>query len=127
MTIRRGPDRRQRWLKVGSWETTSDGDRRVCASCGTPVRSYQYRFHPPESPMFERCVGLAWCSGCRIYSGSMVHVPRKQVLVDALASLPRDQRERMERSEIGLIDHLDRQFGGDGAPPGRRRPDGPVG
>ncbi|SPF02692.1 hypothetical protein SMA5143A_3450 [Streptomyces sp. MA5143a] len=59
--------------------------------------------------MFERCVGLAWCLGCRIYTGAMVHVPRKRVLVDALASLPRDQRERLGRSEVELIEFLARQ------------------
>ncbi|MBD0673579.1 hypothetical protein BU198_23405 [Streptomyces sp. CBMA156] len=62
--------------------------------------------------MFERCIGLSWCSGCRIYSGNMVHVPRKQVLVDVLASLPREQRERLERSETRLIEFLDRQARG---------------
>lgn len=73
------------------------------------MRSYQYRFHPPESPMFERCVGLGWCSGCRIYSGAMVHVPRSTVLVDALASLPPERRERLLRSETRLIEFLDRR------------------
>ncbi|WP_327733126.1 hypothetical protein OG749_03910 [Streptomyces nojiriensis] len=87
-----------------------DGDRRVCAACGTPVRSYQYRFYPPESALFERCIGFAWCSGCRIYSGNMVHVPRKRVLVDALAPLPREQRERIARSETRLIEFLDRRL-----------------
>src|SRR5215469_17021662 len=24
---------------------------------------------------FERCIGLAWCLGCRIYTATMVHVP----------------------------------------------------
>jgi hypothetical protein len=57
--------------------------------------------------MFERCIGLAWCSGCRIYSGNMVHVSRKRVLVDALASLPREYRERLLGSETGLIEFLD--------------------
>ncbi|MFD8543095.1 hypothetical protein [Streptomyces sp. NPDC059649] len=57
--------------------------------------------------MFERCIGLAWCSVCRVYIGSMVHVPRKRALVDALASLPRDERERLERSETSLIAFLD--------------------
>lgn len=94
MTTRRAPAGRQHWLKVGTWDTVADGGRRICAACGTPVRSYRYRFHPPGSAVFERCVGLAWCSGRRIYSGHMVHVPRKRVLVDALASLPREQRER---------------------------------
>lgn len=59
--------------------------------------------------MFERCIGLAWCSGCRIYFGSMVHVPRKEVLVDALAPLPPEERERLSRSETRLIEFLDRE------------------
>ncbi|MFV2121618.1 hypothetical protein ACE14D_25550 [Streptomyces sp. Act-28] len=46
----------------------------------------------------------------------MVHVPRQRVLVDALASLPHDQRERLKRSETGLIEHLDRQARGGAAP-----------
>jgi hypothetical protein len=84
----------------------------MCAACGSDVRSYEYRFHPPESWMFERCVGFAWCSGCRIYSGGMVNVPRSRVLVDALASLPEDQREPLRRREGALIEYLDRQAGG---------------
>ncbi|MBT1185259.1 hypothetical protein HET69_14895 [Streptomyces sp. CJ_13] len=59
------------------------------------------------SSSFERCIGLAWCSGCRIYSGDMVHVPRKRVLVDALASLPADDRDQLRRTEAALIDYLD--------------------
>ncbi|MBB4796162.1 hypothetical protein [Streptomyces nodosus] len=62
--------------------------------------------------MFERCIGLAWCSTCRIYSGNMVYVPRKRVLVDLLASLPAEQRERLLRSATRLIDFLDRQARG---------------
>ena len=62
--------------------------------------------------MFERCIGLAWCAGCRIYSGNMVHVPRKRVLVDLLASLPLEQRERLLRSETRVIEFLDRQARG---------------
>ncbi|MDH6706644.1 hypothetical protein P3T27_003371 [Kitasatospora sp. MAA19] len=58
--------------------------------------------------MFERCIGFSWCSGCRIYSGNMVHIPRKRVLVDALASLPQEQRERLLRSETRLVEFLDR-------------------
>ncbi|WP_262371320.1 hypothetical protein [Streptomyces sp. WAC01526] len=38
----------------------------------------------------------------------MVHVPRKRALVDALASLPREQQERLARSESRLIEFLDR-------------------
>lgn len=62
--------------------------------------------------MFERCIGFAWCSTCRIYSGNMVHIPRKRVLVDALASLPPEQHERLLRSETGLIEFLDRRLRG---------------
>lgn len=71
--------------------------------------------------MFHRCIGFAWCSTCRIYSGHMVHVPRKRVLVDALASLPPEQREQLLRSETRLIEFLDRQTQGlDGQPsPGK--------
>ncbi|WP_460072916.1 hypothetical protein [Streptomyces sp. YKOK-I1] len=39
----------------------------------------------------------------------MVHVPRERVLVDALASLPADDRDRLLRKEAALIDHLDRR------------------
>lgn len=75
--------------------------------CHEPVRSYQYRYHPPESSSFERCIGFVWCSGCRIYSGAMVYVHRKRVLVDALASLAVDDRDRLLRSEAALVDYLD--------------------
>ncbi|MET7529923.1 MULTISPECIES: hypothetical protein [Streptomyces] len=37
----------------------------------------------------------------------MVHVPRKRVLVDALASLPADDRDQLRRTEAALIDYLD--------------------
>lgn len=96
-----------------TWDTVPDGDRRVCAACGTPIRSYQYRFHPPGSTMFERCVGLAWCSSCRIYCSNLVHIPRQRVLVDALASLPLELRERLLRSEARLIKFLDHDARGD--------------
>ena len=99
-------------MKVSTWVTVSDGDQRVCTACGTTVRSYRFRLHPPESSMFERCVGLAWCSGCRVYTGAVVHVPRVRVLVDALASLPEGRRERLLRSEAALIDYLDGQADG---------------
>ncbi|MCX4430205.1 hypothetical protein [Streptomyces mirabilis] len=39
----------------------------------------------------------------------MVHVPRERVLVDALASLPPGDRERLLRKEAALIDYLDRR------------------
>ncbi len=70
------------------------------------MRSYQYRYYPAESDFYERCIGFAWCSGCRIYSGSMVYVPRKRVLMDALAGLAPQERERLKRSEVQLIEYL---------------------
>ncbi|MFI8504126.1 hypothetical protein ACIGFK_37305 [Streptomyces sp. NPDC085524] len=97
-----------------NWDTVPDGDRRVCVACGTPARSYQYRFHPPESFLFERCIGLAWCSACRIYTTNLVYVPRKRVLADSLAALPAEQQERLLRSETRLVDFLDRRARGGG-------------
>ncbi|WP_020551541.1 hypothetical protein [Embleya scabrispora] len=76
------------------------------------MRAYQFRTYPPESTMFERCIGLAWCSECRLYVGAMVYIPRTRPLVDALASLPADERARLLRKEMALIDYLDRQAGG---------------
>lgn len=70
------------------------------------VRGYRYRFHAAESEFFERCVGLAWCSGCRIYTGVMVHVPKDEVLVDALADLPVGQQEQLRGSERKLVEYL---------------------
>jgi hypothetical protein len=81
---------------------------RTCAACGTPVRSYRYRLHPPDRSQFERCVGLAWCSGCRVYSEQLVHVPRSRALIDVLAALPRERREHIERSEARMVAFLDR-------------------
>lgn len=62
--------------------------------------------------MSERCIRLAWCSTCLIYSGDMVYVSRKRVLVDLLESLPPEQRERLLRSETRLIEFLDRKARG---------------
>lgn len=70
------------------------------------MRSYQYRFYPAESSFYERCIGLSWCPGCRIYSAAMVRVPRDQLLSDALASLPPEQRHHLQASEIRLIEYL---------------------
>ncbi|MGY3340145.1 hypothetical protein ACVW0K_006244 [Streptomyces filamentosus] len=38
----------------------------------------------------------------------MVRVPRTRSLVDALASLPPEERARLHRSEVKLIDRLER-------------------
>ncbi|MCB5179583.1 hypothetical protein [Streptomyces antimicrobicus] len=109
----RGPEEQRRphdsWRKDATWHTVARDDRRVCAACGALVRSYQYRFHPPESSMFERCIAFAWCPVCRVYVSHLVHIPREQVLVDALAVLPSEQRARLLRSETRLVAYLDRQ------------------
>jgi len=73
------------------------------------VRGYRYRYYPVDSDLYERCVGFAWCSGCRIYTGNMIHVPRGAVIVDELAHLPAEQRDQLRRSEWKLIDYLDRR------------------
>ncbi|MGW5114990.1 hypothetical protein ACWEQ8_05980 [Streptomyces noursei] len=38
---------------------------------------------------------------------AVVHAPRTRILVDALASLPQDQRQRLLRKEVALIAYLD--------------------
>ncbi|WP_268257341.1 hypothetical protein [Kitasatospora indigofera] len=37
----------------------------------------------------------------------MVHVARRRVLIDALASLPADDRDQVLRKEAALVDYLD--------------------
>jgi hypothetical protein len=92
---------------LGSLATRRDCDRRVCVTCGWSIRSYTYRCHPAKSGSFERCIGLAWCSKCRIYTGTMVYVRRAEVLVNALAGLPAERQAELRRSESMLIDFLD--------------------
>ncbi len=70
--------------------------------------SYRYRVHPPPDDSFERCIGLAWCSTCREYSGAMVSVPHGEHLPDPLVGLSGLERERLTRSEVKLLEHLDR-------------------
>jgi hypothetical protein len=78
------------------------------SACDGETRSYRCRHYAPSDSSYERCVGLTWCSSCREYSGAMVHVPRDEHLPDALADLPRSERERLARSEVKLLDYLDR-------------------
>jgi len=66
------------------------------------------RYYEPSDSSYERCVGLAWCSACSEYSGAMVYVPRGEQLTDVLADLPGPERERLARSEVKLLDYLDR-------------------
>ena len=105
MTAQPNPGQ-SRWTKVASWQTRPDGNQRACATCGTVVRGYRYRFHPDASSLFERCIGLAWCSGCRVYEATIVYVPRDEILADALADLPADRQEQLRRSERKLVEYL---------------------
>jgi len=93
------------WSKVSSIHAVRDQDTVVCHGA---IYSYRYRLYPPSDRSFERCVGLAWCSNCREYSGAMVFVPRGERLSDLLADLPVPERERLMRSEVKLLDYLDR-------------------
>jgi hypothetical protein len=90
------------WWKVSSIHQSSG------STCTGRIYSYRYRYYGPADSSYERCVGLAWCTLCREYSGAMVHVPRQVELWDALAALPEAERERLSRSEWRLIEHLDR-------------------
>jgi hypothetical protein len=99
-------------VRVSRWKTRLAGDRRVCDVCETVIRRYRYRFHRAESPSFERCVGVVWCSQCRVFDGSMVYVPRDVVLVDALAGLPPKLRYQLRHSDPKLVQYLDVCGGG---------------
>ncbi|QUQ71355.1 hypothetical protein [Kutzneria sp. CA-103260] len=92
---------RYRWRKVN---TVHD----QATECAGEVRHHTYRFYMPDSPRYERCVGLGWCSRCRRWQATMVHVPRAVDLPDPLAGLDPDQRDRLRRSEYALVRHLDR-------------------
>jgi hypothetical protein len=66
-----------------------------------------HRNHCPNC-LWSRHLDRNWCSACRSYAGATVYVPRDRVLWDALADLPDHERERSSRSEVKLIDYLDR-------------------
>ncbi|MEV6525359.1 hypothetical protein AB0M43_25730 [Longispora sp. NPDC051575] len=93
------------WSKVGAVHGARGGDAVACAG---GIHSHRYRLHPPADSSYERCVGLTWCSNCREYAGAMVFVPRDEHLPDLLAELPAAERERLARSELTMLDHLDR-------------------
>jgi hypothetical protein len=77
-------------------------------ACEGEIHSYRYRYHAPSDSSYVRCIGLAWCSTCREYSGAMVYVPRGEHLTDLLADLPAAEQQRLARSEVKLLDYLDR-------------------
>jgi hypothetical protein len=94
------------WSKVSAIHRPPDDANAV--ACDGDIYTYRYRFNAPSDSSYERCVGLAWCSTCREYSGAMVSVPRSEHLPDLLADLPTAERERLARSEMKLLDYLDR-------------------
>ncbi|MEJ3746377.1 hypothetical protein WEI85_24190 [Actinomycetes bacterium KLBMP 9797] len=93
------------WSKVSTVHGVRDEDAVVCDG---DIYSYRYRFYAPSDRFYERCIGLAWCTICREYSGAMVFVPRSERLPDLLAELPTPERERLACSELKLLDYLDR-------------------
>ena len=95
------------WTKVSTIHPRTSANRSA-EQCGGDIYSYTYRHYRSESTRYHRCIGLSWCSRCRHYTGTMVGVPPDRVLVDALADLPPRERERLYRSELRLLDHLDR-------------------
>jgi hypothetical protein len=92
------------WRKVNRIHDRHPGS----VGCDGGIRSYLYRYYAASSKAYERCVVLAWCSACREYSGAMVHVPREEHLPDLLAGLAAAQRQQLARSEVKLLDYLDR-------------------
>lgn len=94
------------WSKVSTIHGVHDGG---AAACAGETYSHRYRFHASSGDSLnERCIGLVWCSNCRDYSGSLVFVPQHEHFPDLLADLPRPERERLVRSEVRLLDYLDR-------------------
>jgi hypothetical protein len=93
------------WSKVNTIHRAHDGH---AAACTGTIYTYRHRFYAPSHDLYVRCVGLAWCSICREYSGAMVSAPRDEHLPDVLADLPVAERERVAGSEVRLLDYLDR-------------------
>jgi hypothetical protein len=103
---RERPDR-WRWSKVSVIHRPQASTSRT-SSCPGQIQSYNYRYYEPQSSRYERCIGLSWCSACRSYTATMVYISRRETLWDALAELPHHERERISRSEVRLLDYLDR-------------------
>ena len=99
------PPRKWTWTKVSELHRADDGP-----ACDGPVHSYVYRHYPAGSANRERCIGLAWCSTCRDYVGTMVYVPRSQELDNPFAALGRDEQRDLHVNERRLIDRLDRMI-----------------
>jgi hypothetical protein len=99
------PERPRKW----TWTKVSELHRADGAPpCGGSIHTYVYRHYPAESTSHERCIGLAWCSTCRDYSGNMVYVPRAEKLENPLAALGPDEQRDLHANERRLIDRLDR-------------------
>jgi hypothetical protein len=91
------------WSKVSEVHGVREAD-----ACTGEIYSYRYRVYPPSHNSHERCIGLAWCSTCREYSGAMVFVPRNESLPDPPVDLPTTEHENLARNEVKLLDYLDR-------------------
>ncbi|GAA2619506.1 hypothetical protein [Paractinoplanes durhamensis] len=84
------------------------GERGRPTTCTGEIYSYRSRYYAPSDSSYERCIGIYWCSICRECSANMVFVARDEQLPDPLADLPTPERERLARSELKLLDYLDR-------------------
>ncbi|GIF22433.1 hypothetical protein Ate02nite_51630 [Paractinoplanes tereljensis] len=93
------------WTKVSVVHGAQVEDR---VPCNGDLRSYRYRIYASTDRAYTRCIGLTWCSACREYSGTMVYVARGVNLMNRLAGLPALEREKLLRSEVKLLDYLDR-------------------
>ncbi len=82
----KGPPTKWNWTKVFELHRGDDGP-----PCQGPIYSYVYRHYPAESTNSERCIGLAWCTTCRDYTATMVHVPGAQKLDNPFATLAPDE------------------------------------
>jgi hypothetical protein len=103
--IRRLTPRKWTWTKVSELHPADDE-----RTCDGPLYSYVYRHYPAGSASYERCIGLAWCSICRDYTGAMVRVPRTEALDNPFAGLSLDEQRDLHMNERRLIDRLDRMI-----------------
>ncbi|WP_158706414.1 MULTISPECIES: hypothetical protein [Streptomyces] len=102
-----------RKLDLSAWVSPAATGRWSCTRCGAEACSYRYRIHPPASPRYERCVGLTWCTHCRVYSAALVHVPHTTHLDDESMPPARPgQDERPGATEVQVLDHVDRLLPG---------------
>lgn len=97
------PPAKWNWVKVFELHRTGSQP-----PCGGQIYSHTYRYHSLDSPSYERCISLTWCTACRDYTGTMVYVPRAHTLSNPIASLDPEAQKRLRASEVRLIGYLDR-------------------